>query len=78
MLLCAGNTKLPSELEKEGLNLQASAAFDDKGGEGVKSKVDDEYRWMGVQDPDILMTTSRDPSPRLKEFVKVCTLSHFP
>ena len=31
---------------------------------------DDEYRWAGVEDPKIMITTSHDPSARLKKFVK--------
>lgn len=38
---------------------------------GVTSHVDDEYRWAGVEDPRIMVTTSRDPSSRLKMFAKV-------
>lgn len=32
---------------------------------------DDEYRWAGVEDPKILITTSHSPSSKLKEFAKV-------
>ena len=39
---------------------------------GVKSSIDDEYKWAGVEDPKIMVTTSRDPSSRLKMFAKVC------
>lgn len=35
------------------------------------SSQDDEYRWAGVEDPKIVLTTSRDPSSRLKMFSKV-------
>lgn len=38
---------------------------------GVSSHIDDEYRWAGVEDPKVLVTTSRDPSSRLKMFAKV-------
>lgn len=38
---------------------------------GVSSHVDDEYKWAGVEDPKIMVTTSRDPSSRLKMFAKV-------
>lgn len=38
---------------------------------GVTNHVDDEYRWAGVEDPKIMITTSRDPSSRLKMFAKV-------
>ena len=40
-------------------------------GGGGTSHMDDEYRWAGVEDPKILLTTSHDPSSRLKMFVKV-------
>ena len=36
--------------------------------------MDDEYRWAGVEDPKIMITTSHDPSSRLKMFVKVTQL----
>ncbi|EPB68015.1 brix domain protein [Ancylostoma ceylanicum] len=32
--------------------------------------IDDEYRWAGTKDPKIVITTSRDPSSKLKIFVK--------
>lgn len=40
--------------------------------------MDDEYKWAGVEDPKIMVTTSRDPSSRLKMFAKVrlTKLSH--
>jgi len=43
---------------------------------GVKSYIDDEYQMAGVDDPRILITTSRNPSTRLKQFAKVlCAIS---
>ena len=36
--------------------------------------MDDEYRWAGVEDPKIMITTSHDPSSRLKMFVKVSSI----
>jgi hypothetical protein len=33
--------------------------------------VDDEYSKAGVEDPRILITTSRDPSSKLLQFAKV-------
>jgi len=33
--------------------------------------VDDEYKWAGVEDPKLMVTTSRDPSSKLKQFAKV-------
>ena len=41
---------------------------------GVTSHIDDEYQMAGVDDPRILITTSRNPSARLKQFAKVCCL----
>lgn len=38
---------------------------------GVSSHMDDEYKWVGVEDPRVMVTTSRDPSSRLKMFTKV-------
>nr|AAQ96230.1 LRRGT00017 [Rattus norvegicus] len=64
------NQLIPTELRREALALQGSLEFDDAGGEGVTSHVDDEYRWAGVEDPKVMITTSRDPSSRLKMFAK--------
>ena len=33
--------------------------------------MDDEYVWAGVEDPKIVITTSHNPSSRLKQFAKV-------
>lgn len=38
---------------------------------GEDVNIDDEYRWAGVQDPKLVLTTSRDPSSKLKKFAKV-------
>jgi U3 small nucleolar ribonucleoprotein protein IMP4 len=35
------------------------------------SHIDDEYANAGIEDPKILITTSRDPSSRLTQFAKV-------
>ncbi|XP_037379065.1 U3 small nucleolar ribonucleoprotein protein IMP4 isoform X2 [Talpa occidentalis] len=64
------NRLIPTELRQEALALQGSLEFDDAGSEGVTSHVDDEYRWAGVEDPKVMITTSRDPSSRLKMFAK--------
>lgn len=37
---------------------------------GAVASQDDEYRWAGVEDPKVMVTTSRDPSARLKKFAK--------
>jgi len=64
------NKVIPTEIQKDALDLQEKLEFDDAGGEGVKSHVDDEYKWIGVEDPKIVVTTSRDPGAKLKEFAK--------
>jgi U3 small nucleolar ribonucleoprotein protein IMP4 len=38
---------------------------------GLTTHIDDEYKWAGVEDPKIMVTTSRDPSSKLKQFAKV-------
>jgi U3 small nucleolar ribonucleoprotein protein IMP4 len=38
---------------------------------GIVSAEDDEYRWAGVEDPKVIITTSHDPSSKLKQFSKV-------
>ena len=37
----------------------------------IKTHEDDEYRWAGVEDPKVVITTSHNPSVKLKQFVKV-------
>ncbi|XP_072286334.1 U3 small nucleolar ribonucleoprotein protein IMP4 [Pyxicephalus adspersus] len=64
------NRLIPTEIRREALSLQKQLEFDDEGGEGVAAHVDDEYKWAGVEDPKIMITTSRDPSSRLKMFAK--------
>ncbi|RVE68662.1 hypothetical protein OJAV_G00093950 [Oryzias javanicus] len=64
------NRLLPTEVRKDALQLQKLLEYDDEGAEGVSSHIDDEYKWAGVEDPKIMVTTSRDPSSRLKMFAK--------
>ncbi|KAM4018837.1 U3 small nucleolar ribonucleoprotein IMP4-like isoform 2-T2 [Anomaloglossus baeobatrachus] len=64
------NRLIPTEIRREALTLQKQLEFDDEGGEGVSSHMDDEYKWAGVEDPKVMITTSRDPSSRLKMFAK--------
>lgn len=64
------NRLIPTDVRTDALSLQKQIEFDDEGGEGVSSYMDDEYKWAGVEDPKIMITTSRDPSSRLKMFVK--------
>lgn len=66
------NKEIPTELREGALPLSAASEWDESGGEHMTSHQDDEYRWAGVEDPKIVITTSRDPSSRLKMFAKVC------
>ncbi|CAB3410788.1 unnamed protein product [Caenorhabditis bovis] len=59
------NTKIDYNHRKDAIELAKGA---DWGGQVYG--IDDEYRWAGAQDPKIVITTSRDPSSRLKMFSK--------
>ncbi|GAB6029181.1 snoRNA-binding rRNA-processing protein imp4 [Chamberlinius hualienensis] len=63
------NSLIPTALRRDALMLQSKLPWDDEGAEQL-SFIDDEYRWAGVDDPKIMITTSRDPSSKLKQFVK--------
>ncbi|CAL4214779.1 unnamed protein product, partial [Meganyctiphanes norvegica] len=72
--------EIPTRLQHKALGLMAGGDWDDPGpqlavelgGEaaGGLTNVDDEYRWAGVEDPKIVITSSRDPSSKLKQFAK--------
>jgi len=61
---------VPTELRHETAALQNRIALDDPEATDLKTHIDDEYANAGVVDPKILLTTSRDPSVRLIQFVK--------
>ena len=62
----ATNSTLPTDLRKGALDDVRDLAWG-----GQVDNVDDEYRNAGCEDPNIVLTTSRDPSSRLKIFAKV-------
>ncbi|XP_063607222.1 U3 small nucleolar ribonucleoprotein protein IMP4-like [Penaeus indicus] len=72
--------EIPTALQKKAIGLMHAGDWDDPGpqlavelgGEaaGGTTNIDDEYRWAGVEDPKIIITTSRDPSSKLKQFAK--------
>uniref|UniRef100_A0A914BWL2 Brix domain-containing protein n=1 Tax=Acrobeloides nanus TaxID=290746 RepID=A0A914BWL2_9BILA len=64
------NKEIPTDLRKEALALSRDSTW----GEGL-STVDDEYRWAGCEDPKIVITTSRNPSAKLKMFAKEIKLT---
>lgn len=61
---------IPTELRAEGRQLKSQIQLDDAKTEELKTHIDDEYAKTGIQDPRILLTTSRDPSSRLTSFLK--------
>jgi len=65
---------LPTELRGADSNFDALRgqvdAEDARTSAHVRSRVDDEYADAGVLEPRVCVTTSRDPSSRLKQFAK--------
>ncbi|ODM96866.1 U3 small nucleolar ribonucleoprotein IMP4, partial [Orchesella cincta] len=61
--------RIDTDLRRTALSLQKSLKWDAQAPD-VGSSQDDEYRWAGVEDPKVVITTSRDPSSRLKIFSK--------
>ncbi|KIY47477.1 Brix-domain-containing protein [Fistulina hepatica ATCC 64428] len=60
---------LPTELRKDSRSLGRDLAFDEAQAEPSRY-MDNEYARAGVQDPKIVITTSRDPSSKLLQFAK--------
>ncbi|OWF41988.1 U3 small nucleolar ribonucleoprotein protein IMP4-like [Mizuhopecten yessoensis] len=61
---------IPTDLRADAVAIQKTLAWDGPGAEGRTNRFDDEYKWAGVEDPKIVITTSRDPSSKLKQFAK--------
>uniref|UniRef100_A0A914MAG3 Brix domain-containing protein n=3 Tax=Meloidogyne TaxID=189290 RepID=A0A914MAG3_MELIC len=59
------STMIPTDLRKDAAEMVGDLAWG-----GQVDLVDDEYRWAGCEDPNLVVTTSRDPSSRLKMFAK--------
>ncbi|VDO52631.1 unnamed protein product [Haemonchus placei] len=66
------NKKIDTALRKDAIELANGAEWG-----GQIMSIDDEYRWAGTKDPKIVITTSREPSSKLKVFVKAGLMSHF-
>ncbi|KAI8838176.1 anticodon-binding protein [Chytriomyces cf. hyalinus JEL632] len=60
---------IPSDLKKDAA-LMKKDIFLDEAQSNPSSHIDDEYAQAGVNDPKVLITTSRDPSSRLQQFAK--------
>jgi U3 small nucleolar ribonucleoprotein protein IMP4 len=61
-------TPLPTELRKDAEGLKKAIDLEDDVTAAPRSSLDDEYATAGVLDPKVCVTTSRDPSSRLKQF----------
>eukprot|EP00898_Chlorokybus_atmophyticus_P003406 jgi/Chlat1/4066/Chrsp26S04120 len=61
---------IPTELRGEEGQLRHDVELEDEITAELRTHIDDEYARAGERDPKILLTTSRDPSSRLTQFVK--------
>ncbi|XP_044753930.1 U3 small nucleolar ribonucleoprotein protein IMP4 [Coccinella septempunctata] len=77
----ANNSTIHGDLQSKALYFTRKTEYDDAGPEravqigGVSggafaNSQDDEYRYAGRENPKIMLTTSRDPSAKLKQFAK--------
>lgn len=65
------NKEIPKDLKEGALSLLRTADIDQEDADELTtSHQDDEYRWAGVENPRVVVTTSRDPSSKLKVFAK--------
>lgn len=65
------NKQIPKELRDGALSMLKTADIDqEEADELTTSYQDDEYRWAGVEEPRCVITTSREPSSKLKIFAK--------
>lgn len=61
---------IPTELRNEEAALRKEIDLEDDNTAVPRSHIDDEYANAALKDPKILLTTSRDPSQPLTQFVK--------
>lgn len=61
---------IPTELRGEDKKLRKVLDLADDRTKEQRKTLDDEYAYIGVKDPRVLITTSRDPSSRLMQFLK--------
>ncbi|KAL2642195.1 hypothetical protein R1flu_009782 [Riccia fluitans] len=61
---------IPTELRNEEAQLREEIGLEDENTAQLRTHIDDEYAHANEKDPKILLTTSRDPSSRLTQFVK--------
>ncbi|KAF9263508.1 Brix-domain-containing protein [Marasmius fiardii PR-910] len=65
----ATGKSLPTELKKDARQLGKELEFDEAQADPT-THIDNEYSRAGIQDPKIVITTSRDPSSKLLQFAK--------
>ena len=63
------SVSVPTEIVREARDLQNEIELDINR-DGDRQDIDDEYTSVGLRDPKVCITTSRDPSSRLKQFAK--------
>jgi len=71
--LASGNRSLPTEVRASFDKLKKQIDYEDTQTSQKNPElahIDDEYGDLGSSDPNVCVTTSRDPSSRLKQFVK--------
>ncbi|XP_068664334.1 uncharacterized protein [Aristolochia californica] len=61
---------IPTELRNEEAALRKEIDLEDENTEVPRTHIDDEYAEASERDPKILLTTSRNPSSRLTQFMK--------
>ncbi|WVZ00610.1 hypothetical protein V8G54_026679 [Vigna mungo] len=61
---------IPTELRNEEAALRRQIDLEDENTAVPRTHIDDEYAYAAEKDPKILLTTSRDPSAPLQQFVK--------
>lgn len=66
----ANGKALPTELRASYDKLSSEIELEDEKTKEQMTHVDDEYGDAGLEDPRVCVTTSRDPSSRLKQFAK--------
>lgn len=65
------NKDIPKDLRHGALSLLKTADIDQEDADELTTSYqDDEYRWAGVENPSVVITTSREPSSKLKIFAK--------
>ena len=68
-ILVFAEKEIPTEIRTEARELEHEVEMEIKP-PGDDAAVDDEFANIGSREPKVCVTTSRDPSSRLKQFAK--------